>query len=113
MTTQSISKPSEVPNLDLPSLWYQVSDVFFYFGFPGILPFLGGQTSLSPLSLSVLKPDGLGGGTVRHSSELFLPVKDILHEQNGHSANLLVAQRCLNFEVHLQMGLPTRSVLVE
>ena len=58
---QSTAKPSGLPNLDNPSLWYYEADDLLYTGFTG---YYSGICSfqIDPLSLWSFKPDGTGSG---------------------------------------------------
>ena len=62
---RSTSKPSGVPNLVSPSLWYSEKQNLLYFGFTGrISSFPAGDSMpVDDLSLWSLKPDGSGAGT--------------------------------------------------
>ncbi|KAM0796187.1 hypothetical protein BDR22DRAFT_918877 [Usnea florida] len=59
---QSNSKPSGVPNLNSPSLWYDQNKGLIYTGFAGWNSTFGGRPNLPPLSLWSFKPDGTGDG---------------------------------------------------
>lgn len=59
---QSIPKPSGLPSLNYPSLWYHESEDLLYTGFTGSESGIGKQIS-HPLSLWSFKPDGTGSGT--------------------------------------------------
>lgn len=59
---QSNSKPSGVPNLNSPSLWYDQSAGLIYSGFAGWNSSFGNHPDLPPLSLWSFKPDGTGDG---------------------------------------------------
>lgn len=58
---QSIAKPSGVPSLNDPSLWYYEAENLLYTGFTGYNSSIGNQL-LHPLSLWSFKPDGTGSG---------------------------------------------------
>ena len=74
---QSTAKPSGLPNLDNPSLWYYEADDIFYTGFTGYPSGLGSLQS-DPLSLWSFKPDGTGGGawnqTIGPNSSVWEPL---------------------------------------
>ena len=59
---QSITKPSGIPSLNYPSLWYHESEDLIYTGFAGSESDFGKQVS-HPLSLWSFKPDSTGSGT--------------------------------------------------
>ena len=72
---QSNSKPSGVPNLNSPSLWYDQNTDLIYSGFAGWNSTFGDRPNLPPLSLWSFKPDGTGDGvwneTIASSSPLW------------------------------------------
>ena len=59
---QSTTKPSGLPSLDNPSLWYHEEEDILYTGFTGWNSSFGDQPALPPLSLWSFKPDGSGSG---------------------------------------------------
>lgn len=59
---QSNPKPSGVPNLNSPSLWYDQYTGLIYSGFAGWNSTFGDRPDLPPLSLWSFKPDGTGDG---------------------------------------------------
>ncbi|KAK4694275.1 hypothetical protein P7C71_g3275, partial [Lecanoromycetidae sp. Uapishka_2] len=63
VTLNSITKPSGVPNLDVPSLWYHAAENVLYTGFTGEHVINQNDSDLPSLSLWALKPDNSGGGT--------------------------------------------------
>lgn len=58
---QSTAKPSGLPSLDNPSLWYYEADDLLYTGFTGYPSGIGVLQS-DPLSLWSFKPDDTGSG---------------------------------------------------
>ncbi|KAL1651936.1 hypothetical protein SLS58_000059 [Diplodia intermedia] len=64
VTLQSTSKPSSVPSLNHPGIWYDSSADTIYTGFAGRISSLN-ESDLSPWPMGVwsFKPDGLGSGT--------------------------------------------------
>ena len=59
---QSNFKPSDVPNLNNPSLWYHPSENLIYSGFTGWNSTFGDEPNLPPLSLWTFEPDRSGNG---------------------------------------------------
>ena len=59
---QSNNKPSGIPNLNNPSLWYDEKEDIFYSGFAGWNSIYGDHPLPSPPSLWTFKPDGTGNG---------------------------------------------------
>jgi len=62
VSIQSNAKPSEVPNLNNPSLWYDENENLIYTGFAGWNSSYGNHPNMPPLSLWTLEPDGTGYG---------------------------------------------------
>ncbi len=56
-------KPTGVPSLNGPSLWYHGQDGVLYTGFAGATSFFGISPSLPSQSLWSFKPDGTGSGS--------------------------------------------------
>ena len=59
---QSNSKPSGVPNVNSPTLWYDQNTSLIYSGFAGWNSTFGDRPNLPPLSLWSFKPDRTGDG---------------------------------------------------
>ena len=56
-------KPTGVPNLNYPSLWYHEQEGVLYTGFAGTTSLFGNHPSLPPQSIWSFKPDGTGSGS--------------------------------------------------
>ena len=56
-------KPTGVPSLNSPSLWYHEQEGILYTGFAGYTSFFGNSPSLPPQSVWSFKPDGTGSGS--------------------------------------------------
>ncbi|KAL2037130.1 hypothetical protein N7G274_010126 [Stereocaulon virgatum] len=59
---KSISKPTGVPSLNTPSLWYYPRDGVIYSGFAGTNSSFGDAPQLPPQSMWSFKPHGSGAG---------------------------------------------------
>lgn len=77
---QSTPKPSGVPNLDAPSLWYHDQEDVLYAGFTGTNTSVGARAprDLPPLSLWTLIPDGYGNGAWKEIVNTSSPIWDSL-----------------------------------
>ena len=56
-------KPTGVPSLNQPSLWYHEQEGVLYTGFAGDTSFFGNHPALPPQSVWSFKPDGTGSGS--------------------------------------------------
>ena len=56
-------KPTGVPSLNRPSLWYHEQEGVLYTGFAGDVSFFGNSPPLPPQSVWSFKPDGTGSGS--------------------------------------------------
>ena len=56
-------KPTGVPSLNRPSLWYHEQEGVLYTGFAGSMSFFGNSPPLPPQSVWSFKPDGTGSGS--------------------------------------------------
>ena len=56
-------KPTGVPSLNRPSLWYNEQEGVLYTGFAGDTSSFGNSPSLPPQSVWSFKPDGAGSGS--------------------------------------------------
>ena len=56
-------KPTGVPSLNRPSLWYHEQEGVLYTGFAGDMSTFGNSPSLPPQSVWSFKPDGAGSGS--------------------------------------------------
>ena len=56
-------KPSGVPVLNVPSLWYHEQEGVLYTGFAGEMSFFSNAPQLPPQSVWSFKPDGTGSGS--------------------------------------------------
>ena len=57
------AKPTGVPRLNRPSLWYNEQEGVLYTGFAGVTSFFGNSPPLPPQSLWSFEPDGTGSGS--------------------------------------------------
>ena len=56
-------KPTGVPSLDFPSLWYNEQEGVLYTGFAGAISYFSNSPQLPPQSLWSFEPDGTGSGS--------------------------------------------------
>ena len=63
MTIRSTSKPSGVPSLNKPSLWYDKKNDVLYTGYAGEPSYVAANRPIPPSSLWAFKPDHTGSGS--------------------------------------------------